>query len=247
MARGLRLLLALCVVLGFAWGASWIPRALAGLDLFRVTEFRLEGTHYLTLREAVEAASVPAEASIWDEPDLWEDRLRAHPLVREVRVRRKIPGTLVLEIQEHEPVGLVPMPTLEPVDATGRPLPIDPAVHTLNLPVIRLDPAPEAGERWITPAGLRLMASELARIGQMDPGLMSTVSEIGLDERGDIVIMTGDPPVMIRYCPPLSPRRLTEGLVAWVDARERRPEFRLKVIDLRFAEQVVAQFSMNGR
>jgi len=51
-------------------------------------------------------------------------RLRAHPLIRAVEVSRRLPGTLVVEVEERVPVGLVPTPTLQPVDRDGHRLPL---------------------------------------------------------------------------------------------------------------------------
>ena len=80
--------------------------------------------------------AIPPHASVWDDTSEWEKRLETHPLVMNAKIHRRFPGTLLLEIEECEPVALFPSPTLVPVDGTGRILPIDPTLHRLDLPLI---------------------------------------------------------------------------------------------------------------
>ncbi len=246
MPRILRFLAGLCVTLAVAWTVSKVPWALSHMELFRVTEVRLADSRYLSREAALEAAQVPEGASIWDDPGPYEERLRRHPLVRDVRVRRRIPGTLVLDVKENEPVGLLATPVLDPVDASGRLLPIDPAVHRLDLPVLQAYRG-TGSKAPISPAELGILAGEASRLAAMDPEFLAAVSEIGLDAQGDITLWIGNPTILLRYRPPLTAQRLRDALVVHGDAIGRRPQARVRAIDLRFAEQVVVRYSKNGR
>ena len=228
----------LCAAVAGVWGAVALPEVLAEMELFRVTGYRLEGASYLTLEEAVVAAAVPEGASIWDGADAWETALEAHPLVRNARIGRRPPGTLVLQVAERIPVALVPSPTLEPVDVTGARLPIDPATNRLDLPVIR----PWAnGASDLTPEQLRALAQEVVRLAEADPGFFGLLSDVARDERGDVVARAGDPAVTFRYRPPLAAQRLKEGLLVLDDALRRSGQAP-KTIDLRYVDQVVVRF-----
>jgi cell division septal protein FtsQ len=191
--------------------------------------------------------AVPVGASVWNDLEPWEFGLRRHPLVRDASVRRQLPGTLVMEVVERMPVALIPTPVLEPVDATGRLLPLDPASYRLDLPVLRpfLEGARE--DLPLTPGQVRILAKEVARLAVEDPRFMGVVSEVSLDSRGGMAAKLTDPPVEVLFRPPLSGRRIQEGLLAMADAMEREAERSVEAVDLRYADQVVVRFSTSRR
>jgi hypothetical protein len=210
-------------------------RSIARSDVFRVSELELQGARYLTLEQAAEAAAVPSEASVWDDPSEWEARLGAHPLVREVRVRRRIPGTLVFDVEEREPIGLLATPTLEVVDAEGRILPIDPSEHALDLPLLRLPTRSREGEK------LRAaLAAEAERLARTDPEFAGMVSELSRDDRGDLLARWGQPAVTFRFTPAVTARKLREGVLVLLEITRETGETP-ETVDLRFEEQVVVR------
>src|SRR5687767_13404311 len=105
------------------WGLSWAlpraPRTLAEVDWFRVRAVRVEGVRNLSAEEVGQIAAVPADANLWDDLEPVAARVRAHALVRDVSVVRRLPATLVVRVTEREPVALLPTPTLELVDRDG--------------------------------------------------------------------------------------------------------------------------------
>ncbi|MEX0979882.1 MAG: FtsQ-type POTRA domain-containing protein [Gemmatimonadota bacterium] len=245
MRSVLGLLVAGVVIAGIALGLARVPRVLAHVELFRVSDFQVVGSRYLSDEEAVAAVAVPSGASVWDDLEPFAARLRAHPLVQDARVERKLPGTLVLRVVEREPVVLMPTPALVPLDAGGRMLPIDPALHRLDLPLIQ--PFRASGTTELTPAEIRALVEEMARLTVAEPDFMMRVSEAAYDPRGDVRVRLADPEIEVYFRAPLSPQRLLEGLAALGDATERRPPDRISAIDLRYADQVVVRFSPNGR
>lgn len=221
--------------------ASRAPEALAKMEAFRITEIQLEGNRFLTLAEVEKTLAVPPLASVWDDLDAWEDRLRSHPLVEDAEVSRRFPGTLILRVVERTPVALAPNPTLEPVDASGQFLPIDPAVHRLDLPLITIGgqrrmKTPSAAER-------RLVAGEIARMAQGDPEFLARISEVALDSRGDLRAEIFDPPMTLLFRPPLPSRRIQEGLRVLGDALIRFEGAGIVKLDLRYEDQVVVRLS----
>lgn len=227
-----RLVAALAGALVLGAGAARVPELLAGMEAFRLDGFRLEGARFVTLEDALAVVQPPPDASIWDDADPWLAPLRTHPLVEAVEVRRRLPDSLVLEVTEVEPVALLATPVLEPVDADGRPLPIDPSQHRLDLPLLRT-PDREAV------AGL---ARELRRLDEADPGFVSMLSELIREESGDVVALWGQPGVAIRFRPPLPGDRLLQAMAVIADASARYSDRRLRAVDLRYAEQVVVRF-----
>jgi hypothetical protein len=230
----------MCGLVG--WGAPRAAHAIAGTELFRVRDVQLSGGHYLTQSEAVEWTAIPPDAHLWDDPSGWVARLAEHPLVRAAQVRRRLPGTLVLVVEEREPVALAAAATLQPVDEKGRALPLDPATWALDLPLIRA----RAGKRGSEAegasgeAGLGVLAAEAARLTRIDPEFMARTSELSVDERGDLIARWGEPPVAFRFRPAVTARRLEEGMTVLLDAVARTGELP-RAIDLRFADQVVVQ------
>lgn len=237
--RRVKVFLGLVSALFVAWGAVAIPDLLVEMELFRVVDFRLEGATYLTLEEAIDAMDVVPQASIWDDAESWETALEAHPLVSTARIGRRPPGTLVLKVKERVPVALLPSPALEPVDVTGRRLPIDPARHRLDLPVIR--PWSGGGGSELTPEQLRTLAQEIQRLADADPQFFDVLSDVARDERGDVVARAGEPGVAFRYSAPLAVQRLKEGLLVLDDVLGRSDETP-RTIDLRYVDQVVVRY-----
>ena len=209
-----------------------IATALAHLEVFRVTSFELEGETHLTLEEGRAAAAVPADASVWDDPAEWEASLARHPLVRSARVRKRLPRGLVFVVEEREPVALAPLPTLTPVDAQGRVLPIDPAAYRMDLPLLGVERSDERPR-------LGTLAAEVARLGRVDPAFLARVSELAEDGEGDLVAHLADPAATFRFSPAVSPWRLREGLTVLADASARAGRSVEWTVDLRFADQVV--------
>lgn len=218
-----------------------VPEALAGSELFEVDGFALEGARFLTLDEAVTTAAVEPGASIWDDPSAWEARLEAHPLVRRAEVHRRLPGTLVFEVEEEEPVALVPTPVLEPVDGEGHYLPLDPATHRLDLPVVR--PLRERGapERP-TEARVRPLARAVERM-RRDPVFFGRVSEVSQQRDGSLQVRWGaEPEITFLMSEGADPRRMGEGMRVLAHALEVDRRGVPRAVDLRYADQVVVRY-----
>lgn len=250
MKTGLTFAFVTVLVMALAASLSRLPEALARMDTFRVREIRVEGNRFLTREDALNTLGIPPSASVWDDLDAWEERLRSHSLVEDVEISRRLPGTLVMEVEETVPVALVPNPALEPVDASGRFLPIDPARHRLDLPLMAL----LDGGKMMTPSASerRLLAGEIARMAQQNPDLLSRVSEVILHSRGDVQARfwrrdptreSWDSPVNLLFRPYLTAHRIQEGLRVLDDALLRFEGAGIVDLDLRYDDQVVVRLS----
>ena len=240
MRRELRILLA-TVVLGAAW--TWggrVPEALSVMEAFRVTEVEIRGVRYLTRSDVLEAIRVGPDTSVWGDLDSWAEALRAHPLVRTVEVERRIPNALVITIGERVPVALVSTPTVVPVDEEGILLPLDPAEHRLDLPLVDVGRAPAAGSRLL-PGQARELVAEVARLMSIDTAFLQMVSEVRWGERRTIVARWIEPDVEFLLPLGVSQDRLREALNALAHAASNTSGEVPEVIDLRFADQVVVR------
>ena len=239
MRKLLRVALWLSVAGGVALAAAWLPDALAEIEFFRATEFTVVGARLIKADEVLESAAIPWYASVFDVTDEWESRLEVHPLIRRAEITRDLPRTLVVTIEERQPVALVAGTLLDPVDRDGQMLPLDPAEHRMDLPLLRAG----SGVEDLNTSQLRILAMEVERLTADDPTFMASVSEIALDDKGDAtVVVTGD--VRVRFRPPLSHRRLRDGLTVLDDAARRRPDRKTAIVDLRYADQVVVSYQV---
>ncbi len=238
MRKLLRVTLWGLVAGGVALAADWLPDALAELEFFRARDYRVTGTRLLQEQQVLAAAAISPLASVFDDLTSIELRLERHPLIRRAHVTAELPRTLVITIEERIPVGFVAGPVLEPVDRDGHVLPLDPVEHRLDLPVL----IRAGGRGALSPTQLRVLAMEVDRLAADDPTFLAAVSEMAIDERGDATAaVSGD--LLLRFRPPLSNRRLRDGLAVLEDAVRRHPEKTAAVLDLRFEDQVVVRYA----
>lgn len=240
MRRELRIVLGTLVLGGLWMGGTEVAEVLPTMDLFRVKHVVFEGLDYLERDDALRLMRLQPGVSIWSDTDRWAQRLAESPLVERVRVRRRMPATLLVTIEERRPVALVPTPTLEPVDARGVRLPIDPAARRLDLPVMLIDDTPARRTRFL-PARGRALAAEIARLQDADTAFVQLVSEVAWEDHASVVARWSEPEVDFLMEPGASPRRLREGLAALADALGREPSKKPTQIDLRYADQVVVR------
>lgn len=234
--------LTIVAVCGLAvFGASRLPRLLSKMEVFSARDFAMKDARFVQVEEALRWARIPDGASVWDDPSAWEERLRRHPLVEDVEIGRDLPGGLVFRVREVTPVALVPRPTLEPVDARGRVLPLDPSMHRLDLPVIR--PRVEGVARELDSGDLAAATREMGRLRALDPRLVSRISTLTVGARDDLIASLSEPRVDLRFRPPLTALRLQEGMQALRHASDRMGPSSVRAVDLRYEDQVVVRLA----
>jgi hypothetical protein len=229
--------------------AIWWP-GLAGwirdMDTFLISDVEVRGVRYLSHDEVVALLEVGPETSVWGDPAVWTDRVAAHPLVHDARVTRRLPDGLRVDVTERTPVALAPTPTLEPVDAEGYRLPLDPSAYRLDLPVLTTSLTPPAGARLV-PDDVRRLAGEVQHLMMSDTAFLQRVSSVAWTERGAMVVSWTEPPVDFLVHPGTPAARLREGLGALADAASKTPDRLPTLVDLRFADQVVIRRAREGR
>lgn len=202
----------------------WGPRVLAEMSFFRLRRVQVVGARYVHADTIVALLGVDTTRSIWDETGELAARVRTHPLVSDVDIARRVPGTLVVTVTERVPVAFVPSARgLEPLDAAGRVLPIDPSRVNVDLPVLaRRDTAV-----------LRL----LGELREQAPQLYGRVSAARRAGRGEILLELGA--VSVRAMDDVSVERLSDILP--VEADLARRQARAIELDLRYRDQVIAR------
>lgn len=233
------ILAAACAVAALA-APWWGPGVLRQIGWFDVRRVEVSGTRLLAPHVVFAAAGIRTGQSVWDDPRAWESALRAHPAIAEARVTRDLPRTLRVRVEEKRAVAFVEAGTLQPATASGEMLPIDPARSAVDLPIVRgswLD----AARREHT---LRLLG-EMGRLTELDPGLVSEVSEVRAGGKGAEVLILSHRLAEIVVPIGVGSDRLAQLRAVLGDIERRfassessRPVVR---VDLRFRDQIVVR------
>jgi cell division septal protein FtsQ len=140
------------------------PRLLQELSFFRVRRVEIVGLQYLAPATVIQALKLSPDASVFDDPAPLTRRALSVPGIRSAVVRRRMPGTLEIAVEEAVPVALAPRGNgLALLDAKGRVLPFDPLTSAPDLP--------------LAVGGDGVVAAVLARVRDHAPDLFARVSE----------------------------------------------------------------------
>jgi cell division septal protein FtsQ len=142
------------------WHAT--PAILRRLEFFRIRRVEIAGIQYLAPATILAALGLDPRSSVFDDLPRAGRGLRALAGVRSAVVRRRLPGTLEIVVEEAVPVALAPQGlALALVDSGGRVLPFNPAATAPDLPIAAsADP---------------VVARVLAGIREHEPALYSAI------------------------------------------------------------------------
>ncbi|HKK08477.1 MAG TPA: FtsQ-type POTRA domain-containing protein [Gemmatimonadota bacterium] len=213
----------------------WAPALLSRLPAFRVEEVGVVGTRYVPPDRVAALAAVEPDASVWDDPSRWEDRVRSDPLVADARVRRTGAHRIEIRVTEVQPVALVPTPDLVAVDSGGRVLPLDPSDADLDLPIVGQGAKVEGGS--VSDARTLELLRVLDRLRSTDPGFVRSASQLVRVPGGVEVFMADGAYAARVLLPPASPDSALRRVEAALAARGGRGE--VERADARFDGQVV--------
>jgi cell division protein FtsQ len=228
------------VIMGAAWGTRAAARQMA---FFRVRAVEIRGVKYLQPAQVLSRLKVDTAMSLWDDLEPLRERVRNHPQVNDVTITRRMPGTLVVTVEEDRPVGLIQTATgLLPYDSVGRELPIDPTRTNLDLPIVATN----------DPVLLKLVGA----IRYAEPRVFARIEEVRRSGRDEILltmsrgagsggVTKGDsaPPreqsLLVRVPTGLSVERLADIFPVENDLARRQA--RVSELDLRYRDQVIAR------
>jgi cell division protein FtsQ len=219
-----RLALLGVVLILLAGAPFWGPLVLRQLSFFRVRKVEIIGARYVSVGEIIDRLHVDTTRSIWDPTAPLAARLASHPQLRRVSVRRKLPGTLVVDIDENLPVALVATNGgVRAYDARGVALPIDLARTPIDAPIL---PRRDVGVLQL----LGLLRTEA-------PAVYDRVSEVRVVGADEVLIELDGTPV--RAMRDVSAARLAE--IEPVEQDLARRGLHAAEIDLRYKDQVIAR------
>jgi cell division protein FtsQ len=158
------------------------------LDFFRVRQVELLGVRYLTPDAVIAALELDSSVNLFDDLAAAEEDVRALFAVADARMERRLPGTLRVIVTERVPVAFAQGPNgLVALDADAKPLPYDPALSGLDLPIV---------ER----ADSQLVAA-LATLRMVDWDLYQELDGARFDERQGITLVLGAQRFLFRGVP----------------------------------------------
>jgi cell division septal protein FtsQ len=202
----------------------WGPPIMRQMDFFRIRRVEILGAKYLTSAEILGRLGVDTTMSVWDPTEPLAERIAAHPQVLTAKIRRKLPGTVVVEVTERIPIAFVPTAQgLGVYDERGNALPIDPSKALVDAPVLAARDT----------ALLRLLAAIRVEL----PDLYARVSEVLRVGSDQLLLRLDTAPV--RAMADVTVDRL--GEIAPVEADLARRQLRVAEIDLRYRDQVIAR------
>lgn len=220
-ALGSVVILLAAALLATPW---WVPSALARLDYFHIRSVEVQGLRYASAAEIVETLGVDTTRSVWDDMQPLVRRLEAHPQVRRATIARRLPATLVVDVEEEPPVALVAGNTgLEAVDEAGIILPLDPSRVPADLPIIASADS----------SVLRM----LANVRRDDPRVFNEISEVRRTTPDELLLKFAS--VRIRTGAEVSAQRIADALLVEEDLLRRG--LTPAELDLRFRHQVIAR------
>lgn len=210
--------LALITLLGMG-GVQLFSR----MDFFRVRAVEVRGARNLRPEAVVRRLPVRPGESLFDDLDPVRRAADSIPGLTSVRVGRRLPGTIVVTVQEIEPVAYVMRRgKLEFVGANGEVLQLDPTVSGPDLPLV------EVADSTVT--------GFLARLRATDAAFFARIVTAG--RRGDdIVLGSGSQRYLFR--PDAGAEVIRSVLFVEQDLTSNGRAWR--ELDARFADQVVVR------
>jgi cell division septal protein FtsQ len=234
--RWLRVALLAVLVTGLAAAA---PLALRTTGSFRIEHVEVRGTHYMTPEAVLAASGIGARATVFDDPSAWRERLRAHPMIADVAIERRVPSTIVLHVTEAEPIAYARTPELVAIDGEAHALPFDPALAALDLPVLGMLSRPASNGRFADHATVALAAA-VATIRAHEPQLAGWVSELAPAAGGGIRLTLRGPSRAVVLLPTtLTAERLRELRLTLADLGQRGELGDVTRIEARYSDQIV--------
>jgi cell division protein FtsQ len=201
----------------------WARPLLSSMEFFRVRRVEVRDARFTPPEEVRRRLKIDTTFSIWNDLDPLEARVDSHPQVSGVRISRRFPSTLVVTVEERQPVALVQGKNgLQAYDAEGRGLPLDPSRTPVDVPLMA-----------------RADTSLLRFLGQLQVvqrDLFARVNEIRRNGRDELVLDLVN--VSVRVRPDISVERLAQVNSVETALAGRHP----RELDFRFRDQVIARF-----
>lgn len=203
----------------------WARPLLTRMEFFRVRSIEVRNARFTPPEDIRKRLGIDTTFSIWNDVDPLKRRVAEHKQVSDVRISRRFPSTLVVTVEEHQPVALVPGRNgLQAYDAAGRALPLDPSQTPVDVPLMqRADTA---------------LLRFLGQLQAVHRDLFARINEVRRIGRDDVLLDLVT--VSVRLRPDIGVERLAQ--ISSVEAELASRRARARELDFRFRDQVIARF-----
>ena len=171
------------------------------MDVFDLRRIQVRGNHVVSRAEVMETMDLPLTGSVF-EVDLAAvlERVESLDYVYGVRVGRKLPHTLFVDIIENQPLAYVSAPQFYILTAEGQTLPLPHGSFDLELPTISgLDSVMTPfNERTAKHHPQLTCALDVLRhLQSRYPDLYNGLSELVFDTQGEVTLYMAESPTAV--------------------------------------------------
>lgn len=225
-------------------GGGWYGHhLLTSSDVFAVRHLRVIGASRLSTGEIEALLDGLRGRNIVTTPlDRWRARLLASPWVRDVSLRRALPGTIEIRLVERVPMAVAQAgDVLLLVDEDGTVVDeFGPRYASLDLPIVEGLVGPD--EDAPQPERVAVLAAALRSLN--DAGLLGRVSQIDVSQPRNVGMLLGDNAVLLQ----VGYEHFGERVQAYLDmqARLARMVEDVESVDLRFDNRVYVRPRKTG-
>lgn len=176
-----KLLLLVGVVAGCVWGGRLAIRHVVNSPQFQIATIEFSATPHLGQAELARLAGVNVgDKLLGIDTDQVAARIASHPWVASVRTSRRLPSSLVIEVNEKRAVAVAALSGLYLVDESGRPFKRATMAEADGLPVLTgIERSRYADLREVSEAAYREAMAVLGEY-RSKPG-RPTVGEVDID------------------------------------------------------------------
>lgn len=215
----------------------------------RVERIEIDGAHILPHHLLLTAVKVPTQ-SLLDTVDLYhiQKRLEEQPFIRSVRVNRSYPDAIHIEITEREPIACIGIPGLHYLDTAAVLLPAIETAVPLDLPFISGIPGLKDAKtgKVLRNEEVRAAIDLLQTAIEVDSSLYYFISEVNMENGGDIELITTDPTVSIIVGRENILKKLLVFQTFWGQFVKSEDVQKVKHFDLRFDDRVVVKWNSDN-
>jgi cell division protein FtsQ len=235
----LRVLRAVVVLAALIGAGYWVGQAATEMSWLRVQHISVHGNQRVHQGEVLGMLDgLKGTNLLTADLEKWRARLFASAWIAEATLRRRLPGTVDVEIREREPAGLARVgTTLLLIDAGGQVIDeYGPRYADCDLPVIDgliadARAVPPTIDRARGQLVFRLLADLRTR-----PDLAKRVSQVDVQDAHDVHVILDDDPAIIRLGETQFVDRLESYVSLQAELRRNVPD--IDYVDLRFGERV---------
>lgn len=203
------------------------------------------GSHILSPEEIVKASKVTAGTPIFAvNLNTVRENIDSMVYVKSVIIARDLPDILRIQVEEREPIAAIPQQPTIFVDDAGVALPPYPGNALFDVPLITGfgDPGDLKFGSVVQNAQVLQAISLLRQAKALDMELYHIISEVHPVSGGESILYSSDAGVPILLGKDDEAKKLLMLETFWKQFVHQRGAEKLRVVDLRFDDQVIARW-----